>query len=59
MPEGNRDAPAISEDLRLGELLIEFGLVERKKLEAALQIVDQTGLALGRVLVLSQYIQEQ
>jgi len=58
MPEGNPDAPAISEDLRLGELLVEFGLVERKKLEAALQIVDQTGLALGRVLVLSQYIKE-
>ncbi len=60
MPEGatNRDASAISEDLRLGELLVELGLVERKKLEAALQIVDQTGLALGRVLVLSQYIRE-
>ncbi|CAN5559330.1 hypothetical protein BH10CYA1_BH10CYA1_25890 [soil metagenome] len=59
MPDGpNRDGPAISEDLRLGELLVELGLVERKKLEAALQIVDQTGLALGRVLVLSQYIKE-
>jgi tetratricopeptide (TPR) repeat protein len=60
MPEGaiNSDASAISEDHRLGELLVELGLVERKKLEAALQIVDQTGLALGRVLVLSQYIRE-
>src|ERR1700716_3132043 len=52
------DAPAVSEDLRLGELLVELALIDRKKLEAALQIVDQTGLALGRVLVLSQYIKE-
>jgi len=53
------DGHALADEVRLGELLLQFGMMQRKELEEALQIVDQTGLGLGRVLVLSQHINEK
>ncbi|HEY9777971.1 MAG TPA: tetratricopeptide repeat protein [Planktothrix sp.] len=52
------EAQAVIGEIRLGELLLQFGLLQREELEEALGIVDQTGLALGRVLVLGQNINE-
>jgi tetratricopeptide (TPR) repeat protein len=49
----------VADEIRLGELLLQLGMLQRKELEEALQIVDQTGLGLGRVLVLSQHINEK
>jgi len=44
---------------KLGELLIEAGLVSRAQLEAALVQGDSTGLPLGRVLVTNGWLSEQ
>ena len=53
------DAQALTEKYRLGELLFQIGLLSRTKLDESLQIVDQTGLGIGRVMVLSQHITEK
>lgn len=44
---------------KLGELLIEAGLVSRAQLDAALVQGDSTGLPLGRVLVTNGWLSEQ
>jgi hypothetical protein len=44
---------------KLGDLLIEAGLVSRAQLEAALVQGDSTGLPLGRVLVTNGWLSEQ
>ncbi len=44
---------------KLGELLIEAGLVSRAQLEAALVQGESTGLPLGRVLVTNGWLSEQ
>jgi tetratricopeptide (TPR) repeat protein len=53
------DAQALADESRLGELLISVGQLQTSELNEALQICEQTGLGLGRVLVLSQYISEK
>lgn len=53
------DASALADENRLGELLIQIGLLQRSALDEAVQIVEQTGLGIGRVLVLSQHINEK
>jgi len=51
--------PANQVTNKLGELLIEAGLVSRAQLEAALVQGDSTGLPLGRVLVTNGWLSEQ
>lgn len=40
-------------------LLVQFGLLDSKRMDSALQTVTQTGLPLERVLVLGRYLKEE
>jgi len=45
--------------IKIGDLLVELGLVSQKDLNEALQIGKDTGLPIGRVLTMSAFISEQ
>jgi tetratricopeptide (TPR) repeat protein len=44
--------------IKIGDLLVELGLVSQKDLNEALQIGKDTGLPIGRVLTMSAFISE-
>jgi hypothetical protein len=44
---------------KIGDLLVELGLVSQKDLNEALQIGRDTGLPIGRVLTMSAFITEE
>src|SRR6516165_9666125 len=46
------------QSIRIGELLTSLGLVSTKDLNEALQISRDTGLPVGRVLIMSAFISE-
>lgn len=45
--------------MRLGELIEHLGLLTREELREALQVSQETGLPVGRILVMSGYIQDR
>lgn len=55
MTQAKRDKKS---DRRLGELMIEIGIVSRHDLNSALQISQDIGLPVGRVLIMSGWITE-
>lgn len=46
------------QDKRLGDLLIEFGLVDKKDIGEALKIASEIGMPLGRVMIMSGFLTE-
>jgi len=46
-------------DLRIGELLIEAGILNGKELSEAMKTARLTGLPVGRVLIMAGYVSEQ
>lgn len=44
--------------MRIGELLIKAGLLKAVDLEEAIQVAGETGLPVGRVLIMSGYVTE-
>ena len=45
--------------LRLGELLTQVGIVQPNELAEAIQTSSETGLPIGRVLIMSGYLTDQ
>ncbi len=45
--------------LRLGELLTQVGIVKPHELTEAIQTSSETGLPIGRVLIMSGYLTDQ
>lgn len=45
--------------MRLGELIEKLGLLTRQELKDALQVSQETGLPVGRILVMSGYMQDR
>lgn len=52
-------ARSVSSTTRLGELLMAAGLITSEDLEDALRTRDETGLPLGRILVLTRLLSEE
>jgi tetratricopeptide (TPR) repeat protein len=50
---------ALSSSYRLGDLSLDLGLIQSETLEKALYIAADTGLPIGRVLVLSGYCSDE
>lgn len=46
-------------DLRLGQVLIDLGMLTEKQLDQALRVAQQLGLPVGRVLVMYEYVPER
>ncbi len=51
--------PVVDHDMRLGELLLQKGLVRKKDLEKAIIEHEQTGELLGRVLINNGWVDEK
>lgn len=47
------------QDKRLGDLLVEFGLVDKKDIGEALKIASEIGMPLGRVMIMSGFLTEE
>jgi hypothetical protein len=54
---GNMSTPE-TQVMKIGDLLVELGLVSQKDLNEALQIGKDTGLPIGRVLTMSAFLTE-
>jgi type IV pilus assembly protein PilB len=58
-PPGETDTPARSGTLRIGDLLLEKGLIDASRIEQAIQIQQSSGQRLGRIVVEKGWVSEE
>jgi len=56
---GEPEQPDARADLRLGQVLVDVGMISTHDLAQSLNLAREVGLPVGRVLVMSSFVSEE